>query len=170
MQYCSSCQKALATIHVLDVSGWSITGQKHLCASCAESAGVVTAPIKISPEVLEELIGSAKAGEGKKTRGRGGGPSCPGCGLTTSEFRSRGRLGCPRCYQTFKQALMPVFDRVHDATSHRGRFPGRRPPPLPAPSRIAALRRALADAITAEDYELAANLRDQMRQLEGEHE
>jgi protein arginine kinase activator len=169
IKYCSSCEKALATIHVLDVKGWTIVDQKDLCSTCAESTGVVATPVKITPEALEQLINTAKGEAGKKLRAKGG-PACPGCGMTAAEFRNRGRLGCPRCYLTFRQSLMPVFDRVHDATSHRGRFPGRAPPPLPTPARIAALRRELADAISAEDYERAARLRDRMRQLGGSTE
>ena len=42
MQYCTSCKKSIATIHILDLQEGSIVDQKHLCASCAESKRALT--------------------------------------------------------------------------------------------------------------------------------
>jgi protein arginine kinase activator len=66
----------------------------------------------------------------------------------------------------FKPALLPLLERVHDATSHRGRFPGCTPAPLVTHDILAELRRKLAAAIAAENYEEAAALRDQLKRVE----
>jgi protein arginine kinase activator len=172
MQYCTSCKKAIATIHILDLHDGSIVEQKHLCASCADQAGMVQHKIqipslKLGSEMLD-LIGSLKGQESEP--GRPAGAACPSCGLSLAEFKVRGRMGCPHCYEVFRGALMPILERVHDATCHRGRVPGRGANP-PSPSTILAdLRQRLAHAIDEENYEEAASLRDQIREAEASEE
>lgn len=168
MQYCTVCQKQIATIHILDLSSGSIVEQKHLCASCAESSGVVQQkPLKLPPGVLEDLLGGLQQGGPARARkSTKEGPACPVCGMSAADFKMRGRMGCPRCYQVFKPALLPLLERVHDATSHRGRFPGCAPAPLVTHDIVLELRRKLAAAIAAENYEDAAALRDQLKRVE----
>lgn len=165
MEYCTVCKKALATIHILELEDGEVVQQKNLCGNCAESSGEVhpkTTTMKITTQALEDLIGSLK-GEGGG--GPEGGPSCPGCNMSLAEFRTRGRLGCPRCYDTFHKSLLPLLERVHDATSHRGRFPTQSPKQA-QPNTMQRLRNRLDEAIKAEDYERAANLRDEIHRLE----
>ena len=129
MHFCSACQKQPAQTVVLDLSGGSVTGQKHLCQACAESLGFVQSntPIKMSPELLEDLLGAVKGGAGAgSTRGKRD-LACPGCGMTPADFKQKGRLGCARCYDALRQELVPLLQRVHEATSHRGRIPGGAP-------------------------------------------
>ena len=78
-------------------------------------------------------------------------------------------MGCARCYDIFKAALIPLLERVHDATSHRGRFPGRSTTAAePQVQVLSELRNRLDAAVRAEDYEQAAQLRDEIRGHEGE--
>jgi protein arginine kinase activator len=171
MHPCTACNKNPASIHVLDVdeSSGGLSGQQFLCQVCAESTGLVQpkVPPKLAGVSLEDLLNSfsaAKAGTGKREAKAG--PLCAGCGLSAIDFKKRGRLGCPRCYMTFQDVLLPLLERVHDATVHRGRFPGRAARTAPRSDILADLRRRLDAAIRSEDYEAAANLRDQLRTLE----
>jgi protein-arginine kinase activator protein McsA len=50
--------------------------------------------------------------------------ACPDCGMTLAEFRSKGRLGCPRDYEIFREHLDPLIERIHNAKHHLGRGPG----------------------------------------------
>ncbi len=168
MQYCNACQKAIASIHIMDLRNGNVVGQQHFCAAGAESAGVVQpkTSIKFSPtEILEDLLGGLKTPQRDK-KAPGGGPVCPGCGMNTTDFKMRGRLGCPRCYEVFRGSLLPLLERVHDGTSHRGRFPGRTAMGVAAADRLADLRRRLENAILEENYEEAAKIRDELRQTE----
>lgn len=166
MQYCTACNKAHATVHVLDLQDGSIVEQKHLCASCAENAGLIAQkvpPLTLHHAEMLDLIGNIKLTGGSRRTDE---PTCPACELSATEFRSRGRMGCARCYEVFKPSLLPLLERVHDATSHRGRAPGRAPPPPPpGDHRLRDLRQRLDDAVDAEDYEEAAKLRDEIREL-----
>jgi len=129
-------------------------------------------PIKMSAEILEDLLGTIK-GAGTARRRE---VVCPGCGMTPQDFKQKGRLGCPRCYEAFRQELVPLLQRVHEAVVHRGRLPGGRAPAPPPPGpmampasdteRLADLRRRLEDAIRGERYEEAARLRDDLRRAE----
>ena len=126
---CSVCHKLQATVHVLDLVDGEFAEEQNLCPNCAESAGMVhpkANPLKISPEMLEDLLGTMQSSDSEEDSPRTQEleESCPACGLTSSQFRSRGRLGCPRCYDTFRRSLLPLLERVHDATSLKGRCPG----------------------------------------------
>ena len=114
MQYCTACQKAIATIVVMDLSEGAVTGSQHVCAACAEQLGVAPPKQpKFSSEMLEDLLGGLK----EHRRGTPRTESCPGCGMTPAEFRGKGRLGCPRCYETFRHELMPLLQRIHAPTT-----------------------------------------------------
>ncbi|MCR9245610.1 MAG: UvrB/UvrC motif-containing protein [bacterium] len=193
MQYCSACQTALASVVILDLDDGAVTGSQHLCPTCAEQLGVAQpkTPPKFSAEILEDLLGGLQApgagsaagseagnedsaaetgSAGKPRRGaaRQQADACPGCGMTVSEFRSKGRLGCPRCYETYRNDLVPLLQRIHEAQSHRGRLPGRlaAAPPATDERDLAQLRQRLEDAVRGERYEEAAKLRDDLRRLE----
>ncbi|MEQ1633165.1 MAG: UvrB/UvrC motif-containing protein [Planctomycetota bacterium] len=166
MQFCSVCQKNPATIVLMDLNGGSVSSQQHLCSPCAEKLGVVqpkSGPLKMSPELLEDLLGTV---QGKSARSRRD-PACPGCGLTMQSWKNTGRLGCPRCYESFRADLVPLLRRVHESSQHRGRLPGAVPVAAAAPIHdLKDLRKRLDDAVRGERYEEAARLRDELRQAE----
>jgi protein arginine kinase activator len=187
MQLCSSCQKSPATIVLMDLDGGSVSSQQHLCSPCAEKLGVVQpkAPMKMSAELLEDLLGSVQGKAARQRRESG----CAGCGLTVQQFKNTGRLGCPRCYETFRTDLVPLLQRVHESSQHKGRLPGVLQPttqtPTPTPparepaarkapaaktksktDELVVLRKRLEDAVRGERYEEAASLRDALRKAE----
>ena len=165
MQYCTACQKAIATIVIMDLSDGAVTGSQHVCQACAEQLGVgQPKQPKFSAEMLEDMLGGIKQGRPRAKQSE----ACPGCGMTPIEFRTKGRLGCPRCYDAFRQELMPLLQRIHEAQSHRGRLPGTVGGGLAAPDEraLADVRRKLEDAVRGERYEEAARLRDDLRRLE----
>jgi len=165
MQYCTACQKAIATIVVMDLDEGSVTGSQHVCAACAEQLGVSPPKQqKFSPDMLEDLLGGLKGQRRAEPRTE----VCPGCGMTPSDFRSKGRLGCPRCYEVFRDELMPLLQRIHESQTHTGRLPGTlaEAPAGPDEHELSDLRRRLEDAVRGERYEEAARLRDDLRRAE----
>jgi protein arginine kinase activator len=165
MQYCTACQKAIATIVILDLSEGALAGQHHVCSACAEQLGVASpkAP-KFSADMLEDLLGGLKQPRARAPRTE----ACPGCGMTPADFRSKGRLGCPRCYESFRAELLPLLQRIHESQSHTGRLPAvLAAAPAPTDERtLTDVRRRLEDAVRGERYEEAARLRDELRRLE----
>lgn len=177
MQYCTACQKAIATIVVMDLSEGSVTGSQHVCTECAEQLGVAPPkPPKLPSALLEDLLGGfhtqpdLTAHEGFKPHQSETARTecCPGCGMAPADFRAKGRLGCPRCYAAFRADLMPLLQRIHESQTHTGRLPStmsEAPAPID-PQDLSDLRQKLEDAVRGERYEEAAGLRDQLRRAE----
>ena len=85
-----------------------------------------------------------------------------------AEFKKVGRLGCSHCYVALERHLRTLLRRLHGGTQHVGKV---YLPPDPTEAdlerRLMGLRRRLARAVDVEDFERAAQLRDQIRSLEG---
>ena len=106
---CQACGKNQATIHITE-NPYDKAHKKeiHLCDDCAKEKGGGQHPVTL-PVMLESLLASQ---EGKEA-GQAAELACPNCGMTFSEFRSGGRLGCPEDYTAFKKALMPFLEKIH---------------------------------------------------------
>ncbi|MCH6255499.1 UvrB/UvrC motif-containing protein [Puniceicoccaceae bacterium K14] len=91
--------------------------------------------------------------------------ACPNCGFTKEDFKEKGRLGCSECYHTFAEGLSKVLEKVQRGLLHKGKgSPGVvNKDPL---REIAALKERLQELVLTEEYEEAAKLRDQIRELE----
>ena len=74
-------------------------------------------------------------------------------------------LGCPDCYETFERQLTPMIERAQNGgTSHAGKCPRRVGVSLDRQLQIQRLIKEMEDAVAAEQYERAAELRDLARQ------
>ncbi|MGE0143554.1 MAG: UvrB/UvrC motif-containing protein [Planctomycetota bacterium] len=170
------CKLGAPSVHVLDVAGWEIHKQQFLCEGIAQELGILpqkSASLPISSALLENIVGELKAAQATTPpavggpRGKVSEATCAGCRMTLGAFKMRGRTGCPRCYMTFHDQLVPLLERVHDATVHRGRCPAATARLAPDPVNLTELRERLRDAIAGERYEEAGRLRDELRQLTG---
>jgi protein arginine kinase activator len=163
---CDKCNKQ-ATVHLTEIAGGKQI-DKHFCEDCAAlNDGLVAkthAPIN---ELLTNFV-LAHSGLQKETTA-----ACEHCGITWAEFRQGGMLGCQYDYIAFDKELTPLLQRAHEnATHHLGKTPAQKQAGPAGPGKvaqvdIARLRRELAKAVEAEDYERAAKLRDQIKQAEG---
>lgn len=168
---CDQCKEREAVVHLTQIVEEQVTTQ-HLCERCAAERGVESSTL-----VPKTPLGSFLAAMGKSpdARGAGTGSSCAGCGATLQDFRETGRLGCGECYATFGAELRDLLRRLHGSTTHVGdRYlaPGAVTESEPdgdaaAIDPSAGLREQLREAIAAEDFERAAELRDRLRSLEG---
>jgi protein arginine kinase activator len=94
--------------------------------------------------------------------------ACPVCGITFYQFRSRGRLGCPHDYVCFEEQLQPLILNIHGETEHVGKTPKRCPGGSQRRTELIRLRREMKEAVAAEQYERASELRDEIRRVEKE--
>jgi protein arginine kinase activator len=92
--------------------------------------------------------------------------SCPMCGITFSEFRKGGRLGCPYDYVVFEQDLEPLLVNIHGAQKHVGKVPKNLGGTPKRHFQLNRLRSALQRAIEAENYEDASSIRDKIKAVE----
>lgn len=137
---CQNCQEEPAQVHVTELADeppqpmgegqlpvWAFEEQ-HLCEACAQKTGVPFTQIKKTQlEIWKLLHATAQRQRRESTL------SCPDCGMTLAEFREKGRLGCPRDYEIFRDHLDRLLERVHNSDRHTGRLPGgeRVEPPAP---------------------------------------
>jgi len=168
---CQICSKNAATVHVTEIdydespSAGPEVAQKHLCEVCAQGMQLPHSPIQASKSALE--IWKLLQHSARRARQEGS-LACPDCGTTLADFRSKGRLGCPRDYEIFRAHLQPLLQRVHNATEHRGRLPGVDVGESERRAHLSALRSKLEEAIREEAYESAARLRDEIQELEAQ--
>ena len=97
-------------------------------------------------------------------------PSGTGCeaGPTQADFKKAGRLGCSTCYATFTEALTALLKAMHKGTAHVGKVPQRAHRAGELSDKMRNLSESLQKAVAEENYETAASLRDQIKQLESE--
>ncbi len=92
--------------------------------------------------------------------------TCPVCELTQSQFKKTGRLGCSACYHLFIDELMPMLRNMHPSLVHVGKAPRHFVQKQKEKESIQLLQEQLQKAITEEQYENAAQLRDKILALQ----
>ena len=102
---------------------------------------------------------------------RTGAVRCPVCGSSYNDIARSGNVGCARCYDVFEEELMPTLRKVHGNTRHCGKRPAAKPASeKPADSKPAdrrtRLQAELDRAIKEQNFERAAELRDEIKGLE----
>jgi protein arginine kinase activator len=162
---CNQCQEREAVMELTQVANGQVT-KVHLCEQCAAERGLENAA-SLGKSPLASYI--AAMGQGLNEPIPAGGTEvpflCPSCGATLQDFRESGRLGCPDCYRTLGEPLRELLRRLHGATRHTGEryaIPGGAPVSATGQSSL-ELREQLKRAIESEDFERAAQLRDQLK-------
>lgn len=164
MGLCERCKKAQATFHLTNIDRSGNKEERHLCDKCAAEEGHLNAvkPNVDLNEILENFIAGSKASAGDLSN-----LVCEECGIGYVEFRNQGLLGCPHDYEVFKEQIGRLLQRTHaGATHHVGKSPKSLGLKTKPQRDIRRLKRKLDEAIAGEDYERAAELRDQIRELE----
>ena len=93
---------------------------------------------------------------------------CSLCGKSFSDIAESGRVGCAECYVTFYDKLLPTLRKIHGKTTHQGKVPESFTETVGAPQiDVNDLKEQLKLAIEREDFELAAQLRDEINALLG---
>ncbi|MDA0841022.1 MAG: UvrB/UvrC motif-containing protein [Planctomycetota bacterium] len=155
---CDQCDKN-ATVHITEnLENKEKRREVHLCEECAREQGVLQQPS------LPQMLGGMLAG-GPEAAITTPDIACTKCGMTYSEFRSSGRLGCSDCYKPFKRPLIPFLEKVHGSTRHTGKAPSHMGRSMAVEQRIAVLQREMDKAVEDEDFERAADLRDKIQEL-----
>jgi len=162
---CQICQQSEATIHLTEIVEGSRT-EMHICERCAQEQGIaVKSQIPLN-ELLSGLLASAPADD-EMLDASDTQTSCPHCGFTLEHFRKEAVLGCPYDYEVFEKSLLPLIEKAHNGrTVHHGKVPLKTPTDTKKLIELSALRQQLEAAVRAEDYEMAADLRDKIKNCE----
>ncbi len=122
-------------------------------------------PLGEMHNLLASVFGGDTRNEKLAERNENTEKKCPVCGTTFKEFAKSGMAGCPSCYDTFADELRPTIGKVHGHTSHIGKAPLRYKEKLDTKKRIAELESEQQNAVKNEDYERAAEIRDELKEL-----
>lgn len=154
---CGQCKKA-AKVTYKEIVGKTIT-ECEMCSDC--------------PILQEKLHGTSP----KEQQGaiEGTGLYCGHCHTSLESVKMGNPLGCSECYQIFGDLLVNELiaeERLPKAVQnarrgqplHMGKSPGKTAQ-IPPSNRLTSLSEALNEALQAENYEEAAWLRDQIKQL-----
>jgi len=161
---CQICTKKTATIHLTEITN-GVRTELHFCEQCAVQQGIAAKSQISVNELLGNLLSSQPTDE-ELTGLAEAETTCPECGFQLSQFRKEGVLGCPNDYVLFEKALLPLIEQAHNGkTGHCGKVPARVPQEVKNQIESANLREQLKTAIKLEDYERAAQLRDELKKI-----
>jgi len=160
---CEQCGASDAVVHLTQIVSNEMSTH-HLCQKCAADKGIQSEEGSSN----DQLLGLIDKISGElPDMSRSDATQCDFCDLTFEEFRKTTRLGCPHCYEAFAAQLPSLLRRIHGGERHVGKV---YLPPDPSVSetdkRVEGLRRRLERAIQVEDFERAANLRDEIGSLQ----
>lgn len=159
--FCEICKKNPAKIHVTQIKDNQKTSV-HLCQECAHEKGVAGPAINTHFSVADLLAGLLKGheelGEVPDVQ-----RTCLECGLSYNSFRESGRFGCSQCYETFREEIRPLLQKIQKGTRHTGKIPKRCGKEVLVERTMADLRQQLREAVSEENFEEAARLRDRIR-------
>ncbi|MBQ9150812.1 MAG: UvrB/UvrC motif-containing protein [Clostridia bacterium] len=176
---CERCNKKKATVFYRENIGGRIKALR-LCGECAEileqagelediSAAVAgfVSPFFLSDEGIFSLPFHHFAESAAKT-GTSPRLKCPSCGATIEDIGRTGKVGCASCYGVFAEELAGAIRSAHGRAEHTGRVSAGYRARVEKTERLARLKKQLKEAVSNEQYESAAGLRDEIRALEAE--
>lgn len=185
---CQSCHKNTANTRIKTIVNGEVT-EYALCSECAQKLGYNNLFGSFGNfghfgnfdndffDGFGNLLGGFfgnEAADKSVTR-------CSKCGASFEDISRSGKVGCAECYKTFRNLLLPSIQRIHGTAHHRGKRPGSlamqvvqkqeivpTPPAEPkAKTPLEEKKEALQKAIQEQNFEQAAVLRDEIREMEG---
>lgn len=155
---CNICRANEANI-LLDGILDGKTVHLNLCEECAKKKGLEFSLSKPDFSIVDLLANLSDW----EVPGHKAAKSiiCPNCGLSYLKFKEIGRLGCAKCYETFEMQLSPLLKRIHGSIKHVGKKVKLKVPGCE--DRMSKLHSELTKAIKDEEFEKAAELRDEIK-------
>lgn len=157
---CSECHRPIA-VRYTEMSADS-SAEQVMCSDCP----VLLA--KLHGKRVDQAIDSNVSLESEA------GLCCGTCGTTLEAVQTGNPLGCSECYEVFRDVVVEAVARSQQIPAkllkkssqrlHVGRSPGEMVEMSPS-LRLLALNEALDETLSREDYEQAAWLRDQIKEL-----
>ena len=161
---CQKCKLKNATSHFHSyING--VVNDVYLCSDCAEKFHNEGFNDKNLYGILSSFFETGVLGKTDTKK-------CECCGITLEKIAKTGRVGCGNCYKVFEKELEPTLLRLHGRTTHVGKTPddilGESViPKKDNDSKILELKEKLKSAIEKEEYEAAAEIRDEIKRMEG---
>lgn len=155
---CCICKEKEAKVHLTQIVGDKMQ-KVDLCEECAKHKGV-NDPAGFS--LADLLLGLGASQEMEQSSG-GVDLKCSHCGFTQADFKKAGRLGCSECYVTFADGLEGLLKSMHKGTKHIGKVPQALQQTRDLSEKLKTLQKKLDKAVAEENFEQAANVRDEIK-------
>ena len=117
---CQNCSTKEASVHFKRILNGEAV-ELHLCGDCAAGLGYgdLFSGFGLDPG---KLFGAASLRAGAKNRGNSV-RRCETCGFSLEDIAATARPGCPDCYRTFEDKLLPLLLKLHGKAAYCGKNP-----------------------------------------------
>lgn len=159
---CDFCHEREAVIYVEQPSGTQ-RRRVYMCSECAAERGIPTDSKNIGSSLgilFRELADVSRRMNEKDSK------CCPVCGISLSEIKRTGKVGCPECYEVFKGDIKQLIENNGIKEAFTGKMPARLASFRSVLNDRIILRHKLESALESEEYEKAAKYRDYLKALE----
>ncbi len=163
---CQKCNTYEATVHLTEVIN-GVKKEAYLCKNCADfdKSPSFSSPFETDfGSFFQSVLGASGAYQKSVLAPK----TCKICKSTLEDIQRRGRIGCGECYNTFRQYLLRPLKEIHGSATHTGKIPKRIGITLEKSNTVEKLKEALNRAVLDQNFEKAAELRDQIREIEKE--
>ena len=157
---CNECGKNEANVHLTHMINGKKT-ESHMCEECAKKNNGI-----LNSNFSMENLFAAMLNNAFNTKTYIPTKECSSCGMTYDNFRNTGKFGCSHCIDSFKGRLMPAIKSMQGHDKHTGKIPKRAGGKYKVQMDIEKLKKDLNAAVQQEEYELAAELRDKIHEME----
>ncbi len=161
---CEDCGKKPPTFHMTEIINGK-TKEIHLCEDCASKNEEFAFDSSFTIQNLLAGLLDISAEENFEIEDMTD-LSCEGCGTTYVQFRRNGKFGCSLCYNSFREKLEPLLKKIHGHDTHIGKIPKRTGGMIKIKKDIRELKNKLQIAVASEEFERAAELRDEIKGLQ----
>ena len=162
---CDRCHKNKATTTVKQMINGE-TSVMYLCPSCANllnSTAFFGPSLLNTKDFFSGMIDFSASQQNISAEQK----RCSKCGSALQEIVATGHLGCSDCVDTFRSELIPIIRKIHGNAVHTGKIPQTASEDIKKKHLIDTLKQKLDQAIQAENFEVAAKIRDELHQLQG---
>lgn len=168
---CQNCGKNEATTHIKQVINGD-TAERHLCSECAEHLGYGDAFSGFGFDVaglFGNFFGDAVHSLGARERWF----AARNAALRSMISSARAESAARSATKFFYNELKPSLQRIHGQIHHSGKIASTAEPVSEEEAKIdekEELKKQMDEAVAAQNFELAAQLRDRIKELEGGNE
>lgn len=160
---CQSCNKNKATIHFTKIVNGDIE-ERHICDSCAKANKEFDFEFPFPfHKLFTGLLGVTQVDEIDQPNFKK--INCPTCGLDYKRFIESGKFGCAKCYEVFTDEIEILLKNIHGHSVHTGKIPIKSEEKILQKREIENLKIELQECIRIEDFEKAAILRDEIKNI-----
>lgn len=168
---CQNCGKNEATTHIKQVINGD-TAERHLCSECAEHLATATRS-RASASMLPDFSGISSAMQSIRSARRERWFAARNAALRSMISSARAESAARSATKFFYNELKPSLQRIHGQIHHSGKIASTAEPVSEEEAKIdekEELKKQMDEAVAAQNFELAAQLRDRIKELEGGNE